>query len=381
MKRPIILLLAFFMLISVMSACSSAKVTRSNSNGKILVYTSFYTMYDFTLKIAGDKAVIKNMVPAGTEPHDWEPSPKDIAGLYDADLFIYNGCGMESWVPKVLESIKNSELITIETSNYIESERILGSEQEHEHSDEYSNYDEHKQTDSSQVDEEQQGSEDNLYQNDNHDNTNEHVKTDEHDQTVENSQIIKDDHDHIEDETHSCGSDGYDPHVWLNPLNAKKQMEAIKDGLVKVDPSNSRFYQDNYDFYAKKLDDLDKAYKEAVNEFARKEIVVSHEAFGYLCNAYGLTQIAIEGISSESEPTPAKMAQIINFVKENDVKVIFFEELASPKVAEAIARETGAKTDLLNPLEGLSEENSKAGKDYFSVMEENLEALKRALLQ
>ena len=413
MKRPIILLLAFFMLVSVMSACSSAKVTRSNSNGKVLVYTSFYTMYDFTLKIAGDKAVIKNMVPAGTEPHDWEPSPKDIAGLYDADLFIYNGCGMESWVTKVLESIKNSELITIETSNYIESERILGSEHSHDHeqneehydesnqsgehgkADKYSLTDENNKANNSRVDEDEQGSKDNLNQIDDHDNSNEHVETDEHEQADENSQTIEDGHgiklddheheyadDHIdEDETHSCGSDGYDPHVWLNPLNAKKQMEAIKDGLVKVDPSNSGFYQDNYDFYAKKLDDLDKAYKEAVNEFTRKEIVVSHEAFGYLCNAYGLTQIAIEGISSESEPTPAKMAQIIKFVKENDVKVIFFEELASPKVAEAIARETGAKTDLLNPLEGLLEENSKAGKDYFSVMEENLEALKRALLQ
>lgn len=400
MKRPIILLLAFFMLISVMSACSSTKIARSNSNGKVLVYTSFYTMYDFTLKIAGDKAVIKNMVPPGTEPHDWEPTPKDIAGLYNADLFIYNGCGMESWVPKVLESIKNSELISIETSNYIESERILGSDHSHEHEQGEEHYDKNNQSeehdkankygqtdenniaDNSRIYVDEQGTKDNLNQIDDH--TNEHVETDEYVQAGENRQTIDDDHvnDHIdEEETHSCGSDGYDPHVWLNPLNAKKQMEAIKDGLVKVDPSNSRFYQDNYDFYAKKLDELDKAYKEAVNEFTRKEIVVSHEAFGYLCNAYGLTQIAIEGISSESEPTPAKMAQIIKFVKENDVKVIFFEELASPKVAEAIARETGAKTDLLNPLEGLSEENLKAGKDYFLVMEENLEVLKKALSQ
>jgi zinc transport system substrate-binding protein len=333
------------------------------------------------------------MVPAGSEPHNWEPTPKDIAGLYSSDLFIYSGYGMESWVPKVLESIKKSELIAIEASKSIDAEKILRSEHDHSHNDkqadEYDNSHEHNHTEKLNHDhtttEDQNSTVD-------CDRINELNKTGDHDQTYENdkdnaqdpNQII--DHDHsqehaYEDETHSSDTDGFDPHVWLNPLNAKKQMEAIKNGLVQVDPSNSKFYQDNFDYYAKKFDDLDKAYKDAAKEFTRKEIVVSHEAFGYLCNAYGLTQVAIEGISSESEPTPAKMAQIIKYVQENDVKVIFFEELASPKVAEAIARNTGAKTDLLNPLEGLSEENLKAGKDYFSVMEENLEALKRALVE
>jgi zinc transport system substrate-binding protein len=393
MKRIIALTVALLMIISVMCACDSTNATRSDNKEKILVYTSFYTMYDFTLKIAGDKAVIKNMVPAGSEPHNWEPTPKDIAGLYSSDLFIYSGYGMESWVPKVLESIKKSELIAIEASKSIDAEKILRSEHDHSHNDkqadEYDNSHEHNHTEKLNHDhtttEDQNSTVD-------CDRINELNKTGDHDQTYENdkdnaqdpNQII--DHDHsqehaYEDETHSSDTDGFDPHVWLNPLNAKKQMEAIKNGLVQVDPSNSKFYQDNFDYYAKKFDDLDKAYKDAAKEFTRKEIVVSHEAFGYLCNAYGLTQVAIEGISSESEPTPAKMAQIIKYVQENDVKVIFFEELASPKVAEAIARNTGAKTDLLNPLEGLSEENLKAGKDYFSVMEENLEALKRALVE
>lgn len=393
MKRIIALTVALLMIISVMCACDSTNAARSDNKEKILVYTSFYTMYDFTLKIAGDKAVIKNMVPAGSEPHDWEPTPKDIAGLYNSDLFIYSGYGMESWVPKVLESIKKSELIAIEASKSIDAEKILRSEHDHSHNDkqadEYDNSHEHNHTEKLNHDhtttEDQNSTVD-------CDRINELNKTGDHDQTYENdkdnaqdpNQII--DHDHsqehaYEDETHSSDTDGFDPHVWLNPLNAKKQMEAIKNGLVQVDPSNSKFYQDNFDYYAKKFDDLDKVYKDAAKEFTRKEIVVSHEAFGYLCNAYGLTQVAIEGISSESEPTPAKMAQIIKYVQENDVKVIFFEELASPKVAEAIARNTGAKTDLLNPLEGLSEENLKAGKDYFSVMEENLEALKRALVE
>ena len=117
-----------------------------------------------------------------------------------------------------------------------------------------------------------------------------------------------------------------------------------------------------------------------------KSIVVSHEAFGYLCDAYGLTQMGIEGLSPDSEPDPARMAEIIDFVKANHVKVIFFEELVSPKVAktiaketETIAAETGAQTRVLNPLEGLSDEELKNGADYFSVMEDNLKQLKAAL--
>jgi len=315
------LLIIALLLVSVMVACTSKNAEQPDGSGKITVYTSFYIMNDFTEKIAGDKANIINMVPAGTEPHDWEPTPKDIAGLNGADMFVYNGCGMEGWADKVIESLNNPGLIVVETSGNIKAREAAGHDHDHENETGHSD----------------------------------------------------------ENESHASGEVGYDPHVWLNPQNAKIQMEAIKDGLIQVDPVNSKYYEDNFEYYAKKLDDLDQAYKEAVEKFTRKEIVVSHEAFGYLCDAYGLIQVAIEGISGDSEPTPAKMAQIIRFVKENDVKVIFFEQLASPKVAEAIARETGAATDMLNPLEGLSEDDLKAGKDYFSIMEENLEALKRAL--
>ncbi|NKN31604.1 zinc ABC transporter solute-binding protein, partial [Weissella cibaria] len=98
-----------------------------------------------------------------------------------------------------------------------------------------------------------------------------------------------------------------------------------------------------------------------------------------LCDAYGLTQMGIEGLTPDSEPDPARMAEVIDFVKENKVKTIFFEDLVSPKVAETIAKETGAKTEVLYPLEGLTDEKLKNGDDYFSVMEKNLTVLKEAL--
>jgi zinc transport system substrate-binding protein len=311
---PILLLSLLLMLFS---GCSTSPAAPDGDDTKITVYTSFYTMYDFTLKISGGKVDVVNMVPSGMEPHNWEPSPRDIAGLSHADLFIYNGAGMEGWAEKVLASINNPKLLAIETSKDI---KLNKAPHEPDHDEESKDTTGHS-------------------------------------------------HDDLE----------YDPHVWLYPLNAKKQMEAIRDGLIQVDPQNSRFYQENFRVYAEKLDALDQAYQAAAATFTKKEIVVSHQAFGYLCDAYGLKQMAIEGLSSEFEPTPAKMAKIIDFVNEHDVRVIFFEELTSPKVAEEIARETGVTTALLNPLGGLAQESLDAGKEYFSVMEENLEALKQAL--
>ncbi len=307
----IFLVLSIFIIscIVLLQGCSAKNgVDAEDGDQRIIVYTSFYTMYDFTGKIGGDKIRIKNLVPSGIGPHHWEPSPKDMASLEKADLLIYNGAGMESWIDKVLASVKSKKLVAVEASKGIELINI------------------------------------------NHDEK----------------------HDH-----HSLG---YDPHVWLNPLNAVKQMETIKNALQDADPENSEYYENNYLLYKEKLEELDNEFKEAVKEFNRKEFVVAHEAFGYLCQAYGLEQVPIEGLNADSEPTPSRMAEITKFARENDIRVIFFEELLSPKVAEAIAREINAETAVLNPLEGLKEEDIKAGKDYFSVMRENLEALKKALI-
>ncbi|MDA8226598.1 MAG: metal ABC transporter substrate-binding protein [Desulfitobacterium hafniense] len=307
MKRVMVGFLCLILVLSVMilSGCSNNTIDNqgSGSGKKISVYTSFYPMYDFTKKIGGDKINLTNLVPAGTEPHDWEPTPSDMVNLEKADVLIYNGAGMENWIDKVLNSIKNKKLITVETAKGLK---------------------------------------------------------------------LLDNSDKSEDLM-------YDPHVWLNSMLAKQQMEAIKNALVTADPSNKDYYEKNYADNAKKLDDLDQEYKATVAKFKSKDIVVAHQAFGYLCEAYGLKEVAIEGLTADSEPSPARMVEIVKFAKENNLKFIFFEELVSPKVAQAIAKEVGAETAVLNPLEGLEEDDIKAGKDYFSVMRENLEVLKKAL--
>lgn len=294
-------------------ASSDQTEAKPSNGGKLKVMASFYPMYDFAVKIGGDKATVKDMIPAGTEPHDWEPAATDIKNLEEADVFVYSGAGMEFWVPDVLASLDNKKLVTVEASDGLKLRAATGEEEG----------------------------------------------------------------------TSAAGSkakkDQYDPHVWLAPLNAKKEMENIKDAFVKADPANESYYESNYKTYAAKFDQLDQEYKNTLSGLKNKDIVVSHEAFGYLCDAYGLTQMGIDGLSPDTEPDPARMADIINFVKKNHVKVIFFEELISPKVAETVAKETGAATQVLNPLEGLSDEELNKGADYFSVMEENLKHLAEAL--
>lgn len=292
---------------AVSSAASSdaSSVSSSAAASKTLkVMASFYPVYDFAQKIGGDHVEVTCMVPAGTEPHDWEPSTTDITNLESADVFVYSGAGMEHWVDSVLGSLSNQSLISVEASTGI---------------------------------------------------------------TLR---------DGYKDED---GDVCTDPHVWLAPENAKVEMENIKNAFVEADPDNAADYEANYEKWSAECDTLDKEFRTGLENVSSHDIVVSHEAFGYLCDAYGLTQLGIEGIEADSEPDPARMAEIQDFVKANKVKVIFSEELVSPKVAQTIADATGAQMKELNPLEGLTDEEIAAGEDYFSVMRSNLDELKAAL--
>ena len=278
---------------------------------KLQVMASFYPMYDFAQKIGGEYVSVNDMVPAGTEPHDWEPAAKDIAALENADVFVYSGAGLEYWAEDILQTLQNEALVTVEASKGI---TLLTAEEEGAHEED-------------------------------------------------------DGHDHGE----------YDPHVWLDPMKAKEEMANIRDAFSEADPAHAAEYAANYETYAEKLDALDTEYRETLAKCSKKEIVVSHEAFGYLCGAYDITQMGIEGLMPDSEPDPARMAEITDFVRAHEVRVIFSEELVSEKVAQTIAKETGAEVETLNPLEGLSEAELAAGADYFSVMEDNLAKLAAAL--
>lgn len=310
---------------------TGTSVPVETETAKLNVQVSFYPMYEFTKNVAGDLADVHTLVPAGMEPHDWEPTPQDIASIEKADVLVYNGAGMESWMDQVTGSLSNTSLIQVEASHGI-----------------------------------------NLLEGEEHDHHHEDSEATEHDH----------DHDHANEattEAHDHDHGGLDPHVWLSPALAVKEVRNIEAGLAQAAPEHAEQFKQNADAYVAQLESLDQDFKAAVTDSKRKDFITQHAAFGYLAQEYGLQQVPIAGLSPEQEPSAAQMASVIDFAKEHQVKTIFFETLVSSKVSETIASEVGAKTAVLNPIEGLTEEEIAAGMDYISVMRQNLEALKLAL--
>lgn len=170
-----------------------------------------------------------------------------------------------------------------------------------------------------------------------------------------------------------------DPHIWLDPVLAKGMAEKIRDVMIAKDPSGSMAYRANAGVLSARLDSLHASFQDVLSQCRQKNIVTAHTAFGYLAKRYGLTQVGIAGLEPEAEPSAKDLADVAAFARTNNIQYIFFETLVSPKLAETIAREVGAKTLVLNPLEGLSPEDMAAGKNYFTEMEKNLANLTVAL--
>lgn len=170
-----------------------------------------------------------------------------------------------------------------------------------------------------------------------------------------------------------------DPHVWLSPTLAKKQVNTILNEFIQIDPVNENYYYINANKLLGELDGLDNEFKNGLSSCKQKNIVTSHAAFAYLASDYGFNQVTITGVSPDEEPSLKKLGQLADFVRKNNIKYIFFESLVSPKLAETVAYETGAKTLVLNPIEGLTPEEVELGKNYLTIMRDNLQNLKVAL--
>jgi zinc transport system substrate-binding protein len=161
-----------------------------------------------------------------------------------------------------------------------------------------------------------------------------------------------------------------DPHVWLDPSRLASIVSRIGEALDEPDSAAA---------LAAELEELDAEFEAGLADCKRRDLVTSHAAFGYLADAYGLSQIALTGVSPEAEPAPRALEDLIDQVRDLGATTVFFESLVSPELSETVARETGARTAALDPLEGLSQEDLDAGEDYLSVMSANLSVLREAL--
>lgn len=188
----------------------------------------------------------------------------------------------------------------------------------------------------------------------------------------------KDEHDHEEDgHIHAKGAS--DPHIWLDPLMAAEQVSLIGESLAEADPANASLYRSRSSRYAGELKALDAEFTRGLSKCATRDMIVAHDAFSYLAKRYNLNIIPVTGVFSGEEPSPRRIAEVARMTREKSIKYIFFEPMASPRIAETIARETGAGVLELNPLEGLTKEQEAAGFDYISVMRANLANLRKAL--
>jgi zinc transport system substrate-binding protein len=177
---------------------------------------------------------------------------------------------------------------------------------------------------------------------------------------------------HLDEEANSDEHGIYDPHIWLDPANMVLMAKAVSDRLIKIDPARSDLYTANTATLVAQLEALDQEFTVGLANCEQKEIVTSHESFGYLANAYGFEQHGIAGLSPDTEPSPARLVEISKMVKAEGITTIYYETLVSPAIAETIATETGATTAVLDPIEGLVEGSTDT---FITVMQANLQAL------
>ena len=176
-----------------------------------------------------------------------------------------------------------------------------------------------------------------------------------------------------------AGGEGVDPHVWLDPALARREVDAIRAGLERSDPPGRAAYAESAAVYDAKLAALNDRFETGLRDCARREVVVSHAAFGYLTRRYRLEQVAVMGLAPQAEPSPAALAAIVREARRLKVTAIFLEPLVSPRLAETLAREVGVRLLTLNPIEGVTRKEATEGAGYLDLMARNLESLRDGL--
>ncbi|CAL9431536.1 High-affinity zinc uptake system binding-protein ZnuA [Streptomyces sp. enrichment culture] len=308
-----------------LTACSSDSAAAGDT-GTFDVVASFYPMAFLAERIGGDHVHVTSLTQPGQEPHDLEISAKQTAQLEESDAALY----LKGLQPSVDDAIGQSPIATKIDAAELTALEEHGTEAGHgeEHGDEHAHEDEH-------ADEDEHG----------HDH----------------------DHDH----------EGGDPHIWLDPVKYAEVAEGVGKAFQKADPDHAADYRKNTATLVKDLKALDQKFRTGLANRKTDVFVTTHAAFGYLAERYGLTEEAISGLDPDTEPSGARVKELQQIAKEDGVTTVFYETLVSDRTAKTLAGDTGLRTDVLDPVEGITDHSR--GEDYFQVMEANLTALRTAL--
>ncbi len=325
--------------LALATGCSTESNETSAQKPKIIV--GAYPFQYAAEAIAGDNAQVTNLLNPGTDAHDLELTAKQVSAVKDADLVVY-----QSKLQSALDDAvaQQSPKHVLDTAVFLKLR--LANNADHEHEEEHS--EDHDHADHDHADHKDSA------EHTDHDHS-EHEESDEHGE-----------HDHGK----------YDPHVWLNPMNVSEIGQHIAEELSKIDPEHSESYKNNASALSESMSELDGEFSAGLQSCKIDTFVTNHAAFGYLADKYNLKQVGISGLSTEEEPSPARIEEVHEIAKASKVTTIFYEQTVSPKVAETIASDLKLKTDVLDPVETLSD--GSRGSDYVEVMKSNLESLRKA---
>lgn len=315
------LLLVF---VAFLSACTPVSPTNKlpQAEQKIVVATSFYPLTHFTMQVGGDFVDVRQIASQGSDPHSYEPTPRQIEQIFESDLLIYNGAGQDPYADRI-----HNDLAQEGTRILIATELVERMSYEEEHDD---HEDEHH---------------------------------------GEHEEEGHDDHEHGE----------WDPHVWLDPLRAAQIVKAIAAELSEISPSHAEQFSANADAYVSALHSLDVDMRTGLSRCALDAVIVSHDAYRYLARRYGFHTLEIAGLSPSAEPSPARLAELVTVAAENGILHVFFETQVSPALSETLAAEIGAETLVLHSIEARTQSERSAGKTYIDLQRMNLENLRTAL--
>lgn len=284
------------------------------ADGKPSIVVGAYPFEFAATRVTGELAEVTNLLPPGSDGHDLELSPQQVASVGEADLVVYQS-GYQTSFDTAVEQQAPAQ--ALDTATFLALLTADG-----------------------------------------------HAADEGHDGEA----------GHDEHEGHDHGD--YDPHVWQDPKNIAEIGTHIAEKLAELDPDNGETYRANAATLSDEMAALDEQFSTGLTNCRTETFVTNHAAFGYLANSYGLHMVGISGLSTEEEPSPARIAEVQQIAQDNDLTTIFYETAVSPKVAETIAEDLGLTTDVLDPLGTLSDDSR--GADYIEVMTSNLEALRRA---
>ncbi|WP_368657526.1 metal ABC transporter substrate-binding protein [Metabacillus halosaccharovorans] len=343
MKKYLLSLSTMFFISSLLVGCNSNGDTSSSQSSEpatdsdtLKIYTTLYPLEDFTKKIGGDLVEVENVIPPGADAHTFEPSTKDMVNIAEADGFIYSGVGLETFAETVQESLKDEDVSFINAGEGLE---LLEGHDEAEHEEDEAVHEE------------------------------EHA----HDETEHSHDEAAAEEEHVHDHGDT------DPHVWIDPILSIQLAENIKNALTELNPDGKETFENNFEALKTQLNELDQSFSEVINNASKKEILVSHAAYGYWESRYGIEQISVLGLSPTQEPSQKELQTIIETAKEHDIKYIIFETNVSSNVTDIVQSEIGAEALTLNNLETLTDEDIANKEDYFSIMKKNIETLEKAL--